>query len=195
MTLEPRPGLSFRHVLRDGTIAMLKAANTIAGDRVGKEPTVPIQADNLPILAVYVPAEHKTSISEGGAPLYKAALTLHVEARVANADPSKVVSDLDVLLDQAQIALLCNPHFMRSSPTWPIEYVTEIIVRSQIDGDGEVFIGKGFVSLIVTYRDEYPPALPDELKRIVMMVRPWAEPLQPPAEPASIVPEISLDVQ
>jgi hypothetical protein len=107
---------------------------------------VPAPADGLPILAVFIPAEHKTSVSEGGAPLYRAALTLHVEVRVASADPVKVVSDLDALIDQAQIALLCNPEFMRTSKAWPIEYVTEIIVRSQIDGDGENFIGKGFVS-------------------------------------------------
>jgi len=37
------------------------------------------------------------------------------------------VSDLDVLIDQAQIALLCNPEVMRSCPAWPIECVTEII--------------------------------------------------------------------
>jgi hypothetical protein len=184
----------FRQVLRDGAIAMLKAADTLAGDRVSKEPAVPTPADGLPILAVFIPAEHKTSVSQGGAPLFSAALTLHVEARVANADPVKVVSDLDALIDQAQIALLCNPDFMRTSKAWPIEYVTEIIVRSQIDGDGETFIGKGFVSLTVTYRDEYQPALPDELKRIVMTVKPWAEPPQPPAESAPVEPEISLHV-
>ncbi len=186
--------MNFRQVLRDGVIVMLKNAATIAGDRVGKEPAVPTPAEGLPILAVYIPAEHKTSVSQGAAPLFSAVLTLHVEARVANADPVKVVSDLDALIDQAQIALLCNPEFMRSRPVWPIEYVTEIIVRSQIDGDGETFIGKGFVSLSVTYRDEFKPALPDELKQIVMTVKPWAAPPQPPAEPPSVQPDISLHV-
>ena len=184
----------FRQRLRDGAIAMLKAANTLAGDQVSKEQAVPAPDYGLPLLAVYVPLEHKTSISEGGAPLFRATLTLHIEARVASADPVQVVSDLDALVDQAQIALLCNRDFMRSRPEWPIEYVTEIVVRTEIDGSGETYIGKGLIALTITYRDEYRPALPDELQRIVMSVTPWAAPPKPATGPDPVAPEITLQV-
>jgi hypothetical protein len=186
--------MNFRQVLRDGAIAMLKQAGTLAGDQVSKEQAVPSSDTGLPLLAVYVPAEHKTSISEGGAPLFRAALTLHVEVRVASADPVQVVTDLDALVDQVQIGLLCNPDFMRTRDEWPIEYVTEIAVRSEIDGSGEVFIGKGLVSFVITYRDEYPPTLPHELRRIVMNVKPWAAPAEPTKAPDPVMPEISLEI-
>jgi hypothetical protein len=140
-----------------------------------------------------VPLEHKTSISEGGAPLFRAALTLHIEVRVASADPVQVVTDLDALVDHVQIALLCNPDFMRTREEWPIEYVTEIAVRTEIDGSGEVFIGKGLVSFVITYRDEYRPELLHELRRIVVNVTPWAAP-KPTSAPVPIVPEISLKI-
>jgi hypothetical protein len=182
----------FRQVLRDGVIAMLKAANTIAGDQVRREQAVPTPDTALPLLAVYVPLEHKTKLSEGGAPLFSAALTLHVEARVGNADQDQAATDLDTLVDQAQIAILCNPDFMRSRPEWPIEYVTEMVVRTEIDGTGQTYIGKGLVSLTITYRDEYPPTLPDDLQRIVMQVQPNAKSKPAPDQPAPIEPEISL---
>jgi hypothetical protein len=185
----------FRQVLRDDAIAMLKAANTLAGDQVSKEQAVPSPEAGLPLLAVYVPLEHKTSISEGGAPLFRAVLTLHIEARVANADPVQVVTDLDTLIDQAQIGLLCNPDFMRSRPAWPIEYVSEIVVRTEIDGSGETYIGKGLIALTVTYRDEYPPLLPNDLQRIVMTIKPQLGVPPPPAPwPSSVTSETSLAV-
>ena len=186
--------MNFRQVLRDGAVAMLKQAGTLAGDQVSKEQAVPSSDAALPLLAVYVPLEHKTSISEGGAPLFRVALTLHIEVRVASADPAQVVNDLDGLLDQVQRSLLCNPDFMRTRKEWPIEYVTEIAVRSEIDGSGEIFIGKGLVSFVITYRDEYPPTLPHELRRVVMQVKPWATPPEPTIAPDPVMPEISLEI-
>lgn len=177
----------FRQTLRDTAIAMLKAANTLAGDQVSKEQAAPSPEAGLPLLAVYVPLEHKTSISEGGDPLFRAALTLHIEARVANADPVQVVTDLDTLVDQAQVALLSNPDFLRRRPGWWVEYVTEIVVRTEVDGSGETYIGKGLIALTITYRDEYKPMLPDELQRIVMTIKPQLGVPPPPAPWASSV--------
>ena len=185
--------MNFRQVLRDGAIAMLKQAATLAGDQVSREQAVPSSDTALPLLAVYVPLEHKTSISEGGAPLFRAALTLHIEVRVASADPVQVVTDLDTLVDHVQIALLSNPDFMRTRKGWPIEYVTEVVVRTEIDGTGEIYIGKGVVSFVITYRDEYSPEMLHELRRIVVNVKPWAPP-KPVTAPVPVVPEISLEI-
>ncbi len=187
--------MNFRQVLRDGAIAMLKQAGTLAGDQVSKEQAVPSSDTALPLLAVYVPLEHKTSITEGGAPLFHSELTLHVEVRVASADPAQVLNDLDALIDQVQRSLLCNPDFMRTRKEWPIEYVTEVVVRSEIDGTGEIYIGKGLVSFVITYRDEYPPELLHDLRRIVATVRLWSEPKPEPEEPPPIVPEITVDIR
>ena len=186
--------MNFRQVLRDGTIATLKAAATLAGDQVAKEKAVPTGDAALPLLAVYVPLEHKTTISEGAAPLFRASLSLHVEARVAATNEATATADLDTLIDQVQIGLLCNPDFMRTRPAWPIEHVTEIAVRTEIDGSGRHFIGKGLVALTISYRDEYPPTLPDELRRIVMSMKPNAAAPAPPEPPATVMPEISLEI-
>jgi hypothetical protein len=57
-----------------------------------------------------------------------------------------------------------------------------------------VYIGKGLVSLTITYRDEYPPALPDDLQRIVMQVQPNAKAKPPADQPTPIEPEVSLAI-
>lgn len=181
----------FRQVLRDTVIRYLVEADTLAGDQVRAEQTEREPAPTLPILAVYVPLEHKTTISEGAAPLFRVAATVHVDARVANARRDQATADLDTLIDQVQVALLCNPDFMRSRAAWPIENVTEIVVRTEIDGSGDIYIGKGLVALTITYRDEYPPTLPDELRRIVVTVRPQTVPPGAPA-PAGISPEATV---
>jgi hypothetical protein len=146
--------------LRKTVVETLRAANTLAQERVESERTWPTQSDAMPAIIVYDFEESSQDLSGGNtAPEFQVTLTLTVDCRVANAKRRTAEAALDLLCEQVKTYLLTPP--VLTSLVDKINSVRLAKTFSAEDGKQgaakHVFIGRLVLELV--YRQVFEPNL------------------------------------
>ena len=178
--------ITFRLAAHSLAVKILRAANTLAADRVEIERGPDVVAEEMPFLSVTTGSETKLLVTEGTDALYEATLTLHIDVRVGSADLIETKRQLDTMIGQVQDALLQSPDFWMPQPNGSklLRKVPKIEILSGIKQDAEINYGVGQVSIDLFYGDAYTIDYTQDLASIAVTVAPFtAAPAAPPASP------------
>ncbi len=144
-----------RSTLRAVAVAALKAANTIAEDRVypSRDRAVPAGRDEPApaTLLVYIFHTRGVGIAKGGTnPAFDVTTRLVIEARLENADLEKLDADLDQVETQIKDALLRSVTFVAFFSS-----IAELDTQVEYRVDGNRHVARLAVMIAGKDREEY----------------------------------------
>ena len=151
-------------MLRDASVASLIRYDTLAGPYVEAWRTEGIPDGDMP--RIVVTTEEDYDGVETAPPGFDVTLSLIVSAYVEQANRQLVTGMLDTLVAQIREALFADPDWVRL-----ITRVTGVRVRRKYDNRGERLVGEAHTLITATWKERYPPRVPDFLKEIHTTVR------------------------
>lgn len=175
-------------LVRRAAVQSLLATPTLALNRVEDHRLDNIPSGDMPRITISAD-EHMEGISQAGTePKFEVKLSLLVEAFAERASRWDVVEDIDVLIAQIKNGLLSDPNWVQMSSA-----IDRIVVRRRFDTRGERYLGHGQVMMELSWRESYPPRIPDTLERIDIDVQFGVAPPAPPPPPAPVDVTISFN--
>jgi len=138
--------------LREAAAQTLIAAETIAGRNVFTTRSLPIAADALPALYLSTFEDRGESIGRGS-PAFTRTATLSIRGFVSGGTPEAVQAALDVLAEQIEMTIMCDPSFQAK-----IQQVSEFATQGVVKSDQNEHLGELRILLGLEYFQSYEPA-------------------------------------
>lgn len=169
-----------RAVVRDKAVAILTAANTLAGGNVYSSRDTSLQQGTAPTILVYVLSEHgQASGAQGhqggaGAPHFATLLTLMIECITSGYELRQVEQDLDTLSEQTVEGLLRSPAFTGlQNPDGGgqlFEGFSNLSITLDFRGDSDRHLGSARIGIGIRYHDVYQPIIAQPLTAVSLTV-------------------------
>lgn len=161
-------------------IALRDAAYTRLATMVGSDPVqylfryigkVPIEQepdDQLPSLLVIASNEQMQADGDAvdGPPRFINSLTLNMLVSLSGNDRDRCDTRLSTRMTAVMSTLLCDPTFVVL-----FEGVESASATRQFDKDGERFFARAHIVLVLQYRTQFDPVIPDDFKQVGIYIR------------------------
>ena len=194
--------------IRDGTFDRV---STVPGlNKTFKARTMPGQDDLTPYACVWYSGERTEPNGDAnvGAPSFKHALSLVIDVITRAGSEGDLDAQIVDLVETIRATLMTDPSWIAL-----FEGIEKIDTRYAYPKEAENFFVQAIVEIEVTFRSEWPPYLPNDLKTVVVTVEPTRPPWTcvycgtgnagsapccstcgaPAPEPTTFVTEIDLD--
>lgn len=133
----------------------LLKGQTAAGDNVFSSRVIAWDAEDLPGISVYTPAQKGANNTALKAPSFDSTLTLNIEiATVAN---DKWDDELDCLCEEVEDRLLKNNAFLKE-----FSRIENFSTTLKYDDGGEYPVAGAVISLDLVFVTQYEPIYPDD---------------------------------
>lgn len=142
--------------LRDAAVAALKAANTLAGQRVYSPRDWPTWNGIHPAIIVRTPDESAQSLGPVGVPTFNTTITLAISGRVERDSEAHADADARTLAKQIKAAILQNGQFIK---TQAVQQFVGFTSRIEVTAEARKHIGEVTVSLSVEVFQVYEPII------------------------------------
>lgn len=154
LTVTPAVPASFSSLMRARAVAVLKAANTLAGPYVDSSRDTPVKPEDQPRILVYAGEVNRTLLGFSP-PSYKLTLDLIVLGLVSDAQLANAEAQADLLTMQIETAIATSTGFVFA----PLESISEINSSMKITGEGDRHEGQCLVTIKCVTTDIYAPNL------------------------------------
>lgn len=124
-----------QHILRDLSVAALKAANTIAGNNIFSPGDWPANDDTVPYIKVNSNKVHKESGARAQ-PNFTVTAFIEIEAKILANSAEKALADLEQLCDQIETAITTDYNIIIE-----LQQISSIDIMAQYDSTSGKHIG------------------------------------------------------
>lgn len=142
--------------LRDAAVAALKAANTLAGQRVYSPRDWPTWNGIHPAIIVRTPNESAQSLGPVGVPTFNTTITLTISGRTERDSEAHADADARTLAQQIKSAILQNGQFIK---TQAVQQFVGFTSRIEVTAEGRQHIGDVTVSFSIEVFQVYEPTI------------------------------------
>lgn len=140
--------------LRQRAVAALKAAHTLAGQRVFSPRDWPTWHNDYPVLLVQTPRERKESVARG-VPQFTTICHLAVTARVEAASAEAAEADLETLCGQIEAALLTDYELISH-----LQQIASVETRLEVTAETRSHIGEAQLDFGLEFYEVFDPITP-----------------------------------
>lgn len=142
----------YRNDIRDAMIAAIKAAATLAGDKVYQPDDWPMGAALMPSVLVNAPHERKESWGRN-APSFTTTATIVAIGRVAGTAQRQVQADIELLCEQIEIAVLTDQQMNQM-----IQQFSSVETQVVLTSEGKQHFAEATISFAPEFAQVYVPA-------------------------------------
>jgi hypothetical protein len=128
-------------------------------------PMLVVQPENLPRLSVFFLREVEASDGKAGEPHFLANLHLGITGSIVSSDDENQLLQLQTNMLFFRRAIFSNPMFRVQQG---VEMYESTDTRMNFTRIGETPLAECQTEYVFSYRTDYPPELPDDLKQIVV---------------------------
>jgi hypothetical protein len=147
----------YRANLRKIAVAALKSAGTMARQSVFSPQDWPTFSGNYPAILVQTPRERKESIGRG-MPQFTVTTTMSVIGRLDGTDAEYVETQLELLCEQIEQAILTNYDLVRLT-----QQFSAVDTRMEVSCEGEKHIGEVQIDFSLEFYQAFEPTFVDAL--------------------------------
>lgn len=145
--------------LRQAVVAVLKAAGTLAADRVYSPRDWPVTANVMPALLVDDTAERSQSRGNAGFPAFHTTATISVGGKVEGATVEEAKALLATLRGQIKTAVLSSYTLVGM-----VEQISAVTTQSAISAEARKHVGELQIDFDFLYPEDFEPTITDTLE-------------------------------
>jgi hypothetical protein len=155
-----------RDMLRQMTVAALKAADTDAGDNIFSPGDWPSDSDAMPALLISCKRERKESMTRAQ-PNFTTTAYIRVDARLEDTNEGDAQDSMNALCDQVEQAILTNHDIIEQ-----LQQISSVETQMDIVSEGGKHVAQAVIEFGMEFyqsqEDYYAPVNPPQLNEITV---------------------------